>query len=343
MCLLWKGFRYTMKDNFWHELPRPFFVLAPMEAVTDVVFRHVVSEAARPDVFFTEFTNTESFCHPNGKESVKGRLTFTEDEQPIVAHIWGDKPEYFRQMSIGMAEMGYRGVDINMGCPVHNVAAKGKGCGLIRRPDVAAEIIQAAKAGGLPVSVKTRLGYTEVEEWRHWLKHLLEQDIVNLSIHLRTKKEMSEVDAHWELIPEIKKLRDEVAPETLLTINGDIPDRQKGLELVEKYGVDGVMIGRGIFHNPFAFETEKKEHTSEELLDLLRLQLDLHDKYSRELKPRSFKPLRRFFKIYVREFRGAGELRNQLMKTESTDEVRALLEEYIGKDELKKEESIVSK
>ncbi|NLR46906.1 tRNA-dihydrouridine synthase, partial [Priestia megaterium] len=154
-----------MKDNFWHELPRPFFILAPMEAVTDVVFRHVVTEAARPDVFFTEFTNTESYCHPKGKDSVKGRLTFTDDEQPIVAHIWGDKPEYFRQMSIGMAEMGFRGIDINMGCPVQNVAGNGKGSGLIRRPDTAAEIIQAAKAGGLPVSVKTRLGYTQVDEW----------------------------------------------------------------------------------------------------------------------------------------------------------------------------------
>ncbi|MEJ8766792.1 tRNA-dihydrouridine synthase [Oceanobacillus sp. HCA-5259] len=314
-------------DNFWHELPKPFFILAPMEDVTDVVFRHVVSEAARPDVFFTEFTNTESYCHPEGKQSVRGRLTFTEDEQPIVAHIWGNKPEHFREMSIGMAEAGFRGIDINMGCPVPNVAANGKGAGLIRHPEVAAEVIQAAKAGGLPVSVKTRLGYTRVEEWRDWLTHIFEQDIVNLSIHLRTRKEMSKVDAHWEMIPEIKKLRDEVAPNTLLTINGDIPDRQTGLELVERYGVDGVMIGRGIFKNPFAFEKEKKDHSPEELLNLLRLHLDLFDKYS-EIEPRSFKPLRRFFKIYVREFRGSSELRHELMSTETTDEVRVLLDRF---------------
>ena len=319
-----------MVDNFWRDLPRPFFILAPMEDVTDVVFRHVVSEAGRPDVFFTEFTNSESYCHPDGKQSVRGRLTFTEDEQPIVAHIWGDKPEYFRQMSIGMAEEGFKGIDLNMGCPVPNVAGKGKGCGLIRRPEVAAELIQAAKAGGLPVSVKTRLGYTDVDEWRDWLTHVLKQDIVNLSIHLRTKKEMSKVDAHWELIPEIKKLRDEIAPDTLLTINGDIPDRQTGLELAEKYGVDGVMIGRGIFQNPFAFEMEQKDHSSQELLELLRLHLDLFDKYS-AVEPRAFKPLRRFFKIYVRGIRGAGELRNQLMSTESTDEVRALLDKFEGK------------
>ncbi|MFC4411468.1 tRNA dihydrouridine synthase [Chungangia koreensis] len=318
-----------MSTNFWRDLPRPFFILAPMEDVTDVVFRHVVSAAAKPDVFFTEFTNSESYCHPKGHNSVRGRLAFTEDEQPIVAHIWGDKPEFFRQMSIGMAEEGFSGVDINMGCPVPNVAQNGKGSGLIRRPEVAAELIQAAKAGGLPVSVKTRLGYTEIEEWREWLTHILEQDIVNLSIHLRTRKEMSKVDAHWDLIPEIKKLRDQVAPDTLLTINGDIPDRQKGLELVEQYGVDGVMIGRGIFKNPFAFEMEKKEHSSEELLNLLRLHLDLYEHYAKEFEPRNFKALQRFFKIYVSGFRGAGELRNQLMNTATPDEVRTLLDQFV--------------
>ncbi|MBF2753134.1 tRNA-dihydrouridine synthase [Staphylococcus saprophyticus] len=321
-----------MKDNFWRELPRPFFVLAPMEDVTDVVFRHVVSEAGRPDVFFTEFTNTESYCHPEGVHSVRGRLTFTEDEQPIVAHIWGDKPDHFREMSIGMAEMGFKGIDLNMGCPVPNVATKGKGSGLIQRPEIAAEIIQAAKAGGIPVSVKTRLGYSEIDEWRDWLRHVFEQDIANLSIHLRTRREMSKVDAHWELIGEIKKLRDEIAPDTLLTINGDIPDRKTGLELAEKYGIDGVMIGRGIFHNPYAFEKEPREHTSEELLGLLRLHLDLFDQYT-ENEPRQFKPLRRFFKIYVRGIRGASELRHQLMSTNTTDDARKLLDEFEAQTE----------
>lgn len=321
-----------MKENFWRELPRPFFVLAPMEDVTDVVFRHVVSEAGRPDVFFTEFTNTESYCHPEGLHSVRGRLTFTEDEQPIVAHIWGDKPDHFREMSIGMAEMGFKGIDLNMGCPVPNVATKGKGSGLIQRPEIAAEIIQAAKAGGIPVSVKTRLGYSEIDEWRDWLRHVFEQDIANLSIHLRTRREMSKVDAHWELIGEIKKLRDEIAPDTLLTINGDIPDRKTGLELAEKYGIDGVMIGRGIFHNPYAFEKEPREHTSEELLGLLRLHLDLFDQYT-ENEPRQFKPLRRFFKIYVRGIRGASELRHQLMSTNTTDDARKLLDEFEAQTE----------
>ncbi|HDF6408185.1 TPA: tRNA-dihydrouridine synthase [Staphylococcus aureus] len=316
-----------MKENFWSELPRPFFILAPMEDVTDIVFRHIVSEAARPDVFFTEFTNTESFCHPEGIHSVRGRLTFSEDEQPMVAHIWGDKPEQFRETSIQLAKMGFKGIDLNMGCPVANVAKKGKGSGLILRPDVAAEIIQATKAGGLPVSVKTRLGYYEIDEWKDWLKHVFEQDIANLSIHLRTRKEMSKVDAHWELIEAIKNLRDEIAPNTLLTINGDIPDRKTGLELAEKYGIDGVMIGRGIFHNPFAFEKEPREHTSKELLDLLRLHLSLFNKYEKD-EIRQFKSLRRFFKIYVRGIRGASELRHQLMNTQSIAEARALLDEF---------------
>ncbi|HEA2997445.1 TPA: tRNA-dihydrouridine synthase [Staphylococcus aureus] len=316
-----------MKENFWSELPRPFFILAPMEDVTDIVFRHVVSEAARPDVFFTEFTNTESFCHPEGIHSVRGRLTFSEDEQPMVAHIWGDKPEQFRETSIQLAKMGFKGIDLNMGCPVANVAKKGKGSGLILIPDVAAEIIQATKAGGLPVSVKTRLGYYEIDEWKDWLKHVFEQDIANLSIHLRTRKEMSKVDAHWELIEAIKNLRDEIAPNTLLTINGDIPDRKTGLELAEKYGIDGVMIGRGIFHNPFAFEKEPREHTCKELLDLLRLHLSLFNKYEKD-EIRQFKSLRRFFKIYVRGIRGASELRHQLMNTQSIAEARALLDEF---------------
>lgn len=316
-----------MNHNFWQDLPKPFFILAPMEDVTDVVFRHVVAKAARPDVFFTEFTNSESYCHAQARDSLRGRLLFTEDEQPLVAHIWGDRLEFFREMSIGMAEMGFKGVDINMGCPAPNVFKHGRGSGLIKRPEVAAEIIQAAKAGGLPVSVKTRLGTSRVEEWRDWLTHIFKQDIANLSIHLRTKREMSQVDAHWELIPEIKKLRDEIAPNTLLTINGDIPNYQVGMELVEKYGVDGVMIGRGIFHNPFAFEKEAKDHSPKELLDLFRFHLDEFDKYAKD-EPSVFKPLRRFFKIYVRDFPGASDLRVQLMETTTTDEARTMIDAF---------------
>ncbi|MBA3926623.1 tRNA dihydrouridine synthase [Listeria rustica] len=320
-----------MTTNFWAELPKPFFVLAPMEDVTDVVFRHVVKEAGAPDVFFTEFTNSDSYCHPDGIESVRGRLVFTEDEQPIVAHIWGDKPEFFREMSIGLAEMGFKGIDLNMGCPVPNVAGRGKGSGLILRPEVAADLIEAAKAGGIPVSVKTRIGYAELDELEDWITHLLEQDIANLSVHLRTRNEMSKADAHWELIPQVMAIRDRVAPQTLITINGDILDREMGLELAEKYGVDGIMIGRGIFKNPYAFEKVKKEHTAQELIGLLEMQLDLQDQFA-ELVPRSITGLHRFFKIYVKGFPGANDLRIQLMGTKSTEEVRQVLAEFRNTD-----------
>lgn len=415
--------------SFWDDLPQPFFILAPMEAVTDVIFRHVVAAAAPPDVYFTEFTNTNSYCSPKGQHSTRGRLEFTPDEQPIVAHIWGNRPEYFAEMAKGMKEQGFSGIDINMGCPAPNVAPKGCGSGLINHPETAAAVIAAAKEGGLPVSVKTRLGYTRLEEYHDWLAHLLRQDIANLTVHLRTKREMSKVPAHYEVIDDIVRLRDEIAPHTFLTINGDIADRKAGLQLIKEHpDVNGIMIGRGVFHNPFCFEplssmvassptkfsetasrrasveyasadaraadvsenlvasgsdaTARErvtasgaapasdkisdfseegadslagpassdlransegirddgsdgsseqvdkggdEHGKDELLALLRLHLDLFDKYSAELEPRKFEPLKRFFKIYVRDFAGASELREQLMQTKNTAEVRAVL------------------
>lgn len=299
-----------------------------MDAVTDVVFRHVVAQAAAPDVYFTEFTNTNSWCSPKGQHSTKGRLAFTSDEQPIVAHIWGDTPEYFAEMSQGMAQLGFKGIDINMGCPVTNVASRGKGSGLIKRPELAAEIIQAAKQGGLPVSVKTRLGYTKLDEMRDWLTHLLQQDIVNLTVHLRTRKEMSKVGAHYELIDEIVALRDQIAPNTLLTINGDIESRSHGLDLIKQHpGVDGIMIGRGVFHNPFAFEHVSVEHNSQEMFSLLNKQLDLYDKYA-ETTGRPYDTLKRFYKIYIKGFDGAAELRDKLMHTSSTNQVRSIIGDF---------------
>jgi len=311
--------------NFWQELPKPFFVLAPMEAVTDVVFRHVVEAAGGPDVYFTEFTNAASYFSEKGRASTRGRLAFTEDEQPMVAQIWGNNPEYFEFMAKGLAEQGFAGIDINMGCPAKDVVKTGAGSGLIRTPEIAAELITAAKKSGLPISVKTRLGDVRTEEFTDWLTHILKQDIQNLTIHLRTRKEMSKVPAHFDMIHDIKKLRDEIAPQTTLTINGDIRDREHGLELVNEYGVDGVMIGRGIFSDPYAFAKEKRDHSREELLGLLTMQLDLFDKYNEELEPRKFDPLKRFFKIYVRNFEGASELRDKLMHTKTTAEVRELI------------------
>lgn len=291
-----------------------------------MVFRHVVEKAARPDIYFSEFTNATGWAHA-GDKAIGMRLVKTDDEQPIVAQLWGAVPGDMEKLAIHCKTLGFDGIDINMGCPDASAVKAGGGAGMIRTPELASDMITAAKKSGLPVSVKTRLGYSKVDEWHDWLTHILQQDIVNLTIHLRTKKEMSKVDAHFELIDDIKKLRDEIAPHTLLTINGDIRDRQHGMELVEKHGIDGIMIGRGIFANPFAFEHTPTDHSREELLQLLNLQLDLHDAWDMPELPRKFDPLKRFFKIYVRNFEGAAELRDKLMHTKSTDEVRAVLQE----------------
>jgi len=331
--------------SFWSNLPQPFFALAPMEAVTDVVFRHVVQRAGAPDVFFTEFANATGWVHA-GDKAIAGRLLKTDDEHPLVAQIWGGEPGDMEQFAAHCARLGFDGIDINMGCPAKS-AIKSGGAALIRRPDVAVAAIHAAKTAGLPVSVKTRLGYTHVNEWREWLRILLKQDIANLTIHLRTKKEMSKVPAHYELINDIVALRDAVAPHTLLTINGDIRDRKHGLALVSEHpGVNGIMIGRGVFANPFCFaakdtrylhsqnnpeqnETISKNNDSEavqytELFGLLYYHLDLFDRYQPQTG-RPFETLKRFFKIYVKGFDGAKELRDQLMHTASTDEVRQIL------------------
>ena len=238
--------------SFWDNLPQPFFILAPMEAVTDVVFRHVVKQAGAPDVFFTEFANATGWVHA-GDKAIAGRLIKTDDEHPLVAQIWGGEAGDMEQFAAHCMELGFDGIDINMGCPAKS-AIKSGGAALIRQPDVAVAAITAAKTAGLPVSVKTRLGYTYIDEWREWLSTLLAQNLANLTVHLRTKKEMSKVPAHYELIDDIIKLRDEIAPQTLLTINGDIRNRTHGLELVRQHpGINGIMIGRGIFSDPFCF------------------------------------------------------------------------------------------
>lgn len=315
--------------SFWRDLPRPFFVLAPMEAVTDVVFRHVIARAGAPDVYYTEFANATGWVHA-GDRAIAGRLIREHDEHPIVAQIWGGEPGDMEQFAAHCASLGYDGIDINMGCPAKS-AVKSGGSALIRKPDVAVAAIAAAKSAGLPVSVKTRLGYTHVDEWRDWLTILLEQDIATLTIHLRTKREMSKVPAHHELIPEIKALRDQIAPDTLLVINGDIRDHVHGVELYERYGIDGIMIGRGIFQDPFAFAAHDQHSPATDmaerkhkLLDLLRYHLDLFDQY----QPRTGRPyetLKRFYKIYIRDFEGASEVREQLMCSRSTDEARAII------------------
>jgi len=353
--------------TIWQELPRPFFVLAPMEAVTDHVFRRVVNSAAPADLYFSEFTNATGWVHA-GEKAVAGRLTIHPDEKyPLIAQIWCSEPEDIAKLAQYCKKLGYLGIDLNMGCPAKTAVKNSGGSAMIREPELAAEIIAAAKTAGLPVSVKTRLGYSKLEEWQGWLGHLLKQDIAALTVHLRTKKEMSKVPAHWELMPEIKKLRDEIAPQTILLGNGDVKDRAHGKELIEQSGIDGVMIGRGVFHNPFAFEKTVVQHSKEELLALINLHLDLfetafchtesnvisskaersttlHKQISRHARDdtktqlptssiqtlntsKPYQTLKRFFKIYVRDFPGSHDLRNQLMESHSVAEAREIVQQ----------------
>lgn len=307
---------------------RPFLSLAPMEAVTDTVFRQVVAKAAAPDVFFTEFTHAKSVTHPKGKFSVQGRLYVDPAEASPVAQLWGDNPVDFEATVQEVKRMGYQAIDLNMGCPDATVIKNGGGSDLIRHFDRAAGIIAAAKQSGLPISVKTRIGFDKRDEMNTWLPFILQQNVRVLTVHLRTRNEMSKVPAHYDLIDEIIKMRDEIAPDTLIQFNGDINSAVDAMALAEAHpGIDGLMIGRGVFANPFAFEMAPQEHTLSETFDLLRYQLDLFDDFVARFGSRRFVALKRFFKIYVRGLRGASEVRQRLMDAKTTDEVRAIIDE----------------
>ncbi|GAB6093131.1 tRNA dihydrouridine synthase [Furfurilactobacillus curtus] len=323
-----------IQSNYWQTIAaqarqehRPILQLAPMEAVTNAVFRRVVAQAGAPDVFYTEFVNAKSITHAQAKFSAQGRLYVADDEAstPIV-QLWGDEGEDFVKAAAAVKQRGYEAIDINTGCPDATVIKNHGGSDLIRHPQVAAEVIAAAKTAGLPVSVKTRLGFSKIDEFRTWIPFLLEQDVPMLTIHLRTRQEMSKVPAHYELIDELVKMRDQIAPQTLLAINGDVADRTQATELANAHpGLDGVMIGRGIFTNPFAFEANPQPHSTTELIQLLETQLDLFDDFSARYDNPRFPSLKRFFKIYIRNVPHSADLRNQLMETKSTDEVREIL------------------
>ncbi len=336
-----------MKENIWQKLPHGFTVLAPMEGVTDVMFRQVVAKAGRPDLFYTEFTNVSSFASEKGRFNALERLEIAPTDRPIIAQIWGKNPEHFAELAGALEGLGFDGLDINMGCPDRNVNRAGGGAAMIRTPELALECIrEAKKATNLPVSVKTRLGYTYMEEFREWLALLLRENLAALTVHLRTRKEMSKVPAHYELIPEICKLRNELAPETKLIINGDVKDLRQVRELSWQYPeVDGWMIGRGVFENVYCFT--EHQATQAELMELLNLHLDLFDaedmkhcamqaqlmrenpefalKSDGKVRPLPYEPLKHFFKIYIKGFNGANELRTKLMETHSTEEARRIL------------------
>lgn len=332
--------RYEM-NNIWQQLAKPIFVLAPMEDVTDSVFRQIVADCGKPDLFMTEFTSADGLCSP-GKDKVGLRLQYTEKEKPLIAQIWGAKPENFYTAAKMLTEMGFAGIDINMGCPVKKIVKHGGCSALIAFPQLAKEVIQATKggAGDLPVSVKTRIG-TKTIVTEEWIGFLLEQGLAALTIHARTVKEMSLVPAHWDEIGKAVQVRNQMKVETLIIGNGDVKSREEALEKVERFGVDGVMIGRGIFENPWLFSGtslpadaialqagHQALGTSKERLELLLRHAKLFEETWGRTK--NFAILRRFFKIYVKDFEGASELRAQLMETHCYDDVETLVRPYLS-------------
>ena len=319
------------KSEYWQQVKKsvgdqPFFSLAPMEAVTNSVFRQVVTQAAEPDLYYTEFINAIAINHEKAKFSVAGRMHLETNQKTPIAQIWAGPETDFKGAALTLKEKGFAAIDLNMGCPDATVIKNHAGSDYIRNFDDAKKIIENTKEAELPVSVKTRLGFSDVKEFRKWIPFVLEQDVEVLTIHLRSRKEMSNPNAHYEFIDEIIQMRDEISANTLLQINGDIKNRQQGLQLTKEHpGIDGIMIGRGIFENPFAFETENEAHTHQDMIDLLNLHLDLYDDYIENVGYLKFESLRRFFKIYVRGFSNATQLRIALMETKTTDEVRQIL------------------
>jgi tRNA-dihydrouridine synthase len=311
------------------ELPRPFFILAPMDDVTDTVFRQVVHGNAPADLYFTEFVNVDGLMSP-GRSKLMKKLKFAPNEGPLVAQLWGLKPENFeaiaRQIADGTIarELGlpkgvnFVGIDLNMGCPAKSEVKNGACSALIKNRPLAKDIIEATKrgAGSLPVSVKTRLGFSGID--LSWHEFLLGFDLAMLTVHWRTRKEMSKVPAHWEYAEQMVELRGRLAPHTLLVGNGDVMSRAEGEALAERYGLDGIMIGRGVFQDPFVFaksspwgrvgEAERKA--------MLRHHVQLFAETWREGE-RAVHTLNKFSKIYISDFDGAKELREQCMRAES--------------------------
>ena len=319
--------------SIWKELPDHFTILAPMEGVTDIVFRPVVARAGRPDLFFTEFTNVSSYASPEGHKNALERLEISESDSPIIAQIWGKNPDHFAKTARALEKLGFNGLDINMGCPDRHVNKAGGGAAMIRTPELAVECIHRAQANtNLPISVKTRLGFTYLDEYSTWLPLLLKQNLSALTVHLRTRKEMSKVPAHYDLIPNILELRDKFSPETKLIINGDVKNIIHARELWTKYpAIDGIMIGRGVFENPFCFN-ENNTPTIPQKLALLNYHLDLFDQRAAELEQRGsyypYEPLKHFFKIYINNFPGASDLRARLMLCKTTSELRDILSTF---------------
>jgi nifR3 family TIM-barrel protein len=314
--------------GFWKKLKKPIFVLAPMADVTDCVFRTIISKYGKPDVLWTEFVSADGLAHKDARKKLVIDLKFNKKEHPIVAQIFGSNAENIKKASALCKKLGFDGVDINMGCPDRSVEKQCSGAGMIKNPDKAVEVIRAAKLGakGLPISVKTRVGYNK-EEIDTWIRKILEQDIAVLTVHLRTRKEMSLVPAHWDLMERVIAIRDELKKETLIIGNGDAVDLKDAKEKVSKYKCDGVMLGRAIFGNPWLFTG--KIPTLEEKLKVMIEHTKL---YAKELgKHKNFAIMKKHYKAYVNGFQGAKELRMELMEAKNAKEIEEIVNDFLKK------------
>jgi len=312
--------------NFWQKLKqqnKPIFALAPMDGVTDYVHREIVATTAKPDVFYTEFTNVEGL-NSKGLESTIRRLKYSENQRYIVAQLWGREPENFRKSAALVKELGFDGIDLNMGCPEDRVMKMKLGAALIGNYSHASEIISAIKEGGqgLGISVKTRIGINSIVT-ESWIEFLLQQGLDELTLHGRTAQEMSKVPVHWDQIELAVQIKNKLSPQTVFLGNGDIKSRKEAEDLCIKHGIDGVMIGKGIFSNPWIFETEEKHHTEQEYLELLLR----HSKMYCEVYPdkRQFGPMKKFMLSYLKQFRNSAELKDKIIHTTNYLEVLSVL------------------
>ena len=317
--------------NFWKKLPKPFFTLAPMADVTDAAFRHIICKYGKPDVTWTEFVSADGLSSP-GREVLKNNLIYTKAERPIVAQLFSSHPEKMREAAKLVAEMGFDGIDINMGCPDKSIEKQGAGAAMMKNMKVSGEVIQAAKDGikdakcNIPVSVKTRIGYNK-NQINEWIPFLLSQDIEALTIHARTRKEMSLVPARWEHVKEVVEIRNKMGVKTKIIGNGDVESLEQGRKLAKETGCDGIMIGRGIFGNPWLFS--EKIPTIKEKLKVLVEHTKLFEKILG--KHKNFAVMKKHYKAYVNGFDGAKELRVKLMETKSASEVESIIKDFLKK------------
>ncbi len=314
--------------NCWQELPKPFFAQAPMEDVTDAAFRALIARYGKPHVMFTEFTSADGLLLADeaGQRKIRTKLMFEEAERPIVAQLFTADPDRMERAAKIVADLGFDGVDINMGCPDRAVEKSGCGAALIKNPDNARALIRAAKKSGLPVSVKTRIGYDH-DELDTWLPALLAESPAAITIHARTRKEMSDVPARWEHVAHAVSIRNALNSQTLILGNGDVCDLANARAKVAATNCDGVMLGRAIYGNPWLFADREVAPTPRERIDALSEHLRLFDQLLSDTT--SYATMKKHFKAYISGWDGAKELRARLMATETITDALAVLDSAI--------------